>query len=269
MYSQEREFQKTVLLYYKKHGRHDLPWRLERTPFNAFLSETMLQQTQVPRVIEKFNLFRSHFSSFEELAHAPQSQIVSLWQGLGYNRRALYLHRSAQLVVEKFGGYLPASPEELLKLPGIGPATARSLSVYAFNTPVPFIETNIRAVYIHHFFQDREGVHDSELLPIVEKTLDQVDPYQWYSALMDYGTMLKSKHNNPARKSYHHVKQSKFEGSKRQIRGKVIRLLSEIGDIKKEKLLFFLRDDRAEAIVKKLVEEKMVEERRGSLSLKH
>jgi len=268
MNREESFFQKLVLQYFEKNGRHDLPWRMNRTPFNALLSEIMLQQTQVPRVIEKFNLFTSKYNSFEELASAPQSEIVSDWQGLGYNRRSLFLHRSAQQIVSEFEGVLPRSVEQLRTLPGIGPATAASISVYAHNLPIPFIETNVRAVYIHHFFADKNGVSDDELFPIVERTLLLEEPYRWYSALMDYGTMLKVEHKNPARKSVHHVRQSRFHGSTRQIRGKVIRLLVELGQVQKDRLLVFLKDDRSRSAIEDLCEEMMVEEQRGVLFLK-
>ncbi len=263
----EKKFQTTVKSYYDKNGRDNLPWRLERTPFNAFLSEVMLQQTQVPRVIEKFTLFRSEFDSFYELANAPQNQIVKLWQGLGYNRRALFLHRACQMIVKDFNGELPKNRVDLEKLPGIGPATSASLMVYAHNSPVAFIETNIRAVYIHHFFKESSDIHDEQLLPLIEKTLDTHDPYHWYSALMDYGTMIKSEFKNPSRRSKHHSVQSQFEGSLRQVRGAVLRELSNNGSLKHDILRSAINDDRYDEVVTKLIAEKFIVEHNNMLHL--
>lgn len=262
------EFIQQVYEYYESHGRKQLPWRVERTPFNAFLSEVMLQQTQVPRVIEKFNLFKERFNSFEELANAPQSQIVMLWQGLGYNRRALYLHKAAKMIVSDFNGELPSSPSDLQKLPGIGPATAASISVYAHNQPHPYIETNIRAVFIHHFFAEQELISDEEILPLVKETLDYADPYNWYSALMDYGTMIKSIHKNPSRKSKNHTVQSRFEGSRRQVRGKIIKILSENSGISLSSLSKKINDERSESVIRELINEAFIEELSGKLLLK-
>jgi A/G-specific adenine glycosylase len=253
-------FQKKILDYYIEKGRHDLPWRRERTPFTAFLSEVMLQQTQVLRVVDKFEAFRRRFSSFADLAHAPQGDIIRLWQGLGYNRRALFLHRAAQKIVVEHGGQLPENSEDLLSLPGIGPATAASLQVYAFNHPVVFIETNIRAVYIFHFFSDKTSVTDAEIRPLVEETLDYSDPYSWYSALMDYGVMIKRNYPNPSRKSRHHVKQSVFAGSRRQVRGRILTLLSTTGKMSRKHLVSTVDDHRAASVIEELVSEGFLRE---------
>ena len=220
-----KAFQKTVWGYYAK-NRRAMPWRDVITPYRVFVSEIMLQQTQVARVMEKFPQFLKLFPSFKALAEAPLQSVLSAWQGMGYNRRALYLKKAAEAVVHDYSGRLPHNPEDLEKLAGIGPATARSIAVFAFNNPEAFIETNIRAVFLHHFFAGRSGVSDNELLPFVEKALDTKNPREWYYALMDYGTMLKKTNKNPSRASAHHVKQSKFEGSVRETRGKIVKLLA-------------------------------------------
>lgn len=218
---------KKVYAHYEKAGRSELPWRKEPTPYRVYISEVMLQQTQVDRVIPLFNRFIEKLPDFHALAAVDQPMLLSLWQGLGYNRRALFLKRAAQVVCEQFGGELPQNRRDLLSLPGIGEATSGSLMVYAFNAPEVYIETNIRTVYIHEFFADKTDIPDSELLPLIEASLKGEEPFQWYSALMDYGTMLKKQIPNPSRKSKHHVKQSKFEGSDRQIRGAILRSLLE------------------------------------------
>ena len=183
----------------------------------------MLQQTQVDRVAERFPLFIERFPTIAALAEADFAHVMQAWQGLGYNRRARYLHEASKVIVAEHKGRIPKSPELLITLPGIGKNTAASIAAFGFGYPSVFIETNIRSVIIHHFFLGRDDVRDDEIIPLVEETLDRDDPYSWYSALMDYGTHLKSIHGNPSRRSSHHVKQSKFEGSDRQIRGRIMR----------------------------------------------
>jgi A/G-specific adenine glycosylase len=231
-----RSFRRKIYSYYQTHGRA-LPWRTTRNPYHILISEVMLQQTQVDRVIQKYCEFMAGFPDFKTLAEAPLRNILQVWQGMGYNRRALYLKKIAEAVVEKFNGRLPGTVEALTGLPGIGRNTACSIAAFAFNKPVVFIETNIRSVFIHLFFSDRADVHDREILPLVEKTLDAEHPRQWYSALMDYGVMLKKTNPNPSRKSAHHQKQSKFEGSNRQSRGMIIKLLTESPAITEAELI--------------------------------
>lgn len=261
-------FRRTVLRYFDAHQR-DLPWRHTRNPYCVLVSEIMLQQTQVDRVVDKYTEFITRFPTVQSLAAAPLAEVLKTWQGLGYNRRALFLHRAAQVLVRDFGGVLPQEPEVLRSLPGIGPATARSIAVYAFNRPEVFIETNIRAVIIHHFFGDRADVRDEEILPIVEKTLDRKNPWQWYSALMDYGATLKKQHTNPARRSAHHVRQSTFEGSDRQIRGAILRALVKGEAMKMPALVKAAGGEagRVRGIVESMVVEGLVCVRRGVVSV--
>jgi A/G-specific adenine glycosylase len=221
-------FQKKIWEYYHANKR-DFTWRSEISPYRVFVSEVMLQQTQTQRVAQKFEPFLEAFPSFEALAKAPQAEVLRMWQGLGYNRRALGLYRSAQIIVAEHGGVLPNNPEVLKTLPGIGPATAASLCAFAFNTPTVFIETNVRAVFLHYFFPHQGDISDKQLLPLVQEAVDHANPRQWYYALMDYGVMLKKTLPNPSRKSKHHTTQSKFEGSERQIRGMILRYLAHNG----------------------------------------
>ena len=222
--SKTKEFQELIWDYYHDNAR-DMPWREDPNPYGVVVSEVMLQQTQVSRVMEKFPEFVGRFDGFMSLAQASPADVITVWQGLGYNRRALNLHRLAKMVVDEYGGELPSDPSDLVKLPGIGPGTAGSIAAFAFDAPVVFIETNIRRVFIHHFFEDREGVDDKELMPLVEEALDKEHPREWYYALMDYGTYLAKTVPNPNRRSRHHTRQSKFEGSDRQIRGAILRAL--------------------------------------------
>ncbi len=220
-----RAFQKLIYHYYQEHGRI-FPWRMTHNPYYILISEIMLQQTQTERVIQKYEQFIDSFPDFSSLAEVPLRKILKIWQGLGYNRRAIALKRIAQTVMTRFHGNLPSSLEELTTLPGIGRATASAICAFAFNQPVVFIETNIRRVFIHHFFQNRNSVNDTEILPLVEKTLDTSNPRKWYFALMDYGVTIKKERPNPNRRSAHYQKQIRFEGSNRQIRGMILRTLT-------------------------------------------
>mgnify|MGYP002624450157 CR=1 FL=1 len=218
------KFTEHVWSFYKDHNR-SFPWRETTDPYEIMVSEFMLQQTQTDRVVPKYEEFLNSFPSIETLAKASQSEVLKYWQGLGYNRRALYLHRTANEIRSRFNGIFPENITDLETLPGIGPYTSAAIATFAFNQPHVFIETNIRTVYIHHFFEDKEGIDDTQLMPLIEETLDQQNPREWYYALMDYGSYLKKQHPNPNRKSKHYTKQSKFEGSLRQVRGAILREL--------------------------------------------
>jgi len=217
-------FQKRVYDHYDNHGR-DLPWRKRVTPYRVLVSEIMLQQTQVDRVIAKYRIFLAAFPDFPTLAKASLPKLLKIWQGMGYNRRALALKALAQAVVSEHKGKLPSDPEVLVKLPGIGKYTAGAVSAFAFNKPVVFMDTNIRRVYIHEFLHDRRNIHDDELVPLVRQTLDTKNPRKWYNALMDYGSMLKKEQVNPNKRSAHYTRQSPFENSNRQVRGMILKVL--------------------------------------------
>jgi A/G-specific adenine glycosylase len=222
--AQVRSFRKKIYNHYRAEGR-DLPWRRNINPYRVLVSEIMLQQTQVERVIEKYPEFLKAFPDFHTLADAALPKLLTIWSGMGYNRRALALRTLAQKVIDDHRGRLPSDPALLITLPGIGKYTAGAVSAFAFNKPMVFMDTNIRRVYIHEFLHDQENIHDDELIPYVEHTMDKVNPRKWYNALMDYGTMLKQKCANPNRKSAHYVRQSPFENSNRQVRGKILKLL--------------------------------------------
>lgn len=204
----------------------EMPWREDVQPYYVLVSELMLQQTQVDRVIPKFDAFIARFPDISSLAQAPLSDVLLLWQGLGYNRRAKYLHDSAKMVLADFDGVFPSAKPELLLLPGVGPNTAGAILNYAFNAPTVFIETNVRTVYFHHFFPEGDKVSDTQLLPLIEETIDKEHPREFYWALMDYGSWLKRQGAGKITQSHHYVKQSKLEGSVRQVRGQIIARLT-------------------------------------------
>jgi A/G-specific adenine glycosylase len=217
----------------------------------------MLQQTQVERVLKKYPAFVRRFPDVLALSVSPLAVVLAQWQGLGYNRRAKHLWKTAQEIVSRHQQKVPETEAELRRLPGIGHATAGAVMAFAFNAPVVFIETNIRRAYIHHFFHDRTGVQDSEILPLVEKTLDRANPRDWYYALMDYGAMLKKQAPNPNRRSAHYTRQAPFEGSDRQMRGRIVRSLLEQGPTSKKKLssLVGIDQERLDRILSGLEQE--------------
>ncbi len=237
-----QDFQQMVLSYYKEHGR-DLAWRHTSDPYQILVSEIMLQQTQVERVAVKFPEFIRAFPDFAALASASLEDILSVWQGMGYNRRAISLQKCAERVMREYHGRFPADIDALATFPGIGRATASSIGAFAFSMPVVFIETNIRRVFIHYFFPRSPTVSDAEILPLVEQTLYRPDPRTWYWALMDLGSALKKTVINPNRRSAHYTKQSPFEGSDRKIRGIILKILLTEHSLEEDELLVRLHED--------------------------
>jgi A/G-specific adenine glycosylase len=256
-------FQDTVWEYYAAHGRHDLPWRQPAAdggfdPYMILVSEIMLQQTQVTRVWPKYVAFLEQFPDAATLARAPLGDVLVAWQGLGYNRRAKFLWQAAGMVMEQFDGRFPSSLKELIRLPGVGANTAGAVMAYAYDEPVAFVETNIRTVFIHHFFADATDVPDREVLALVTAALpSDGSARQWYWALMDYGTHIKQTVGNTSRASRSYVRQSPFQGSRRQVRGAVIRELGVRG-LSREALAERVNDPRLEEVLADLESEGLV-----------
>jgi len=266
--TQIKTFQKKIYNFYKINKR-DLLWRRHITPYRVLVSEIMLQQTQVPRVITKFPLFIKQFPDFNALSHASLKEILIAWQGMGYNRRAKYLKEIADIMMNEYKGRLPRNIEKLEMLPGIGKNTASSIMAFAYNKPVIFIETNIRSVYIHEFFHDAIDIHDKELLPFIEQTQDIIHPRDWYSALMDYGSFLKQEFGNPNRKSKHYNKQKTFEGSDRQLRGRILKLLTIHDRLSQIDIVQKLGgcQKRVQHVLYNLATEKLIKQKKGIYSL--
>ncbi len=215
-----------ALLVDKAHELYrSMPWRDDTRPYYVLVSELMLQQTQVDRVIPKFIAFITAFPDEQVLARASLAEVLVLWQGLGYNRRAKFLHDAARQVVE-WGGF-PTEPHDLQRLPGVGPNTAGAICAYAFNQPALFVETNVRSVYLHHYFADSDVVDDTQIKEVLARTIDTEHPREFYWALMDYGSTLKRQGVGGIRRSKHYKKQSALKGSVREIRGQIIATLSE------------------------------------------
>lgn len=226
----------------------------------------MLQQTQVARVIPKFNEFLINFPDLATLAAAPLSDVLKAWSGLGYNRRAKFLWQAASYVQTELQGVFPSTQPELIKLPGVGKNTAGAILAYAFNEPVVFVETNIRTVYIHHFFQDQTDVPDAAIQDLVAATLDREHPREFYWALMDYGSNLKQTVGNLSRHSKGYAKQSAFEGSRRQVRGQILRALAD-GPKNQQQLSTIVADDRLPEVLQDLLGEQLIQHSHGVWTL--
>jgi len=261
------DFITTLSRYYDGHGRHDMLWRQADstgyfTPYKIMVSELMLQQTQVARVTEKYVDFLTTFPEVQSLAKAELREVLQLWNGLGYNRRAKFIWQAARMVCEDHDGSFPDSLESLVNLPGIGPNTAGAIMAYAYNQPVIFIETNIRTVIIHHFYAGQTDIPDVDIRQAMEQILPRaieegIEPRQFYWSMMDYGSHLKATVGNLSRHSKHYAKQSTFEGSKRQLRGAVIRELTT-GARTAEHLIQHLPDERLTNVINELLHEGMI-----------
>jgi A/G-specific adenine glycosylase len=243
-----------------------MPWRETRNPYRILVSEVMLQQTSVARVMDKYRSFIRAFPSLRSLANARTDDLVAAWKGLGYNRRALSLRAAAQSLVTKHRGKVPRSLEELVALPGIGHATACAVLAYAYDVAFPFAETNIRRVFLHFYFPHRDRVTDGKILPLVEKTLDRENPREWYYALMDYGAMLGRSKENANRRSVRYRLQAPFEGSFRQLRGAVLAAMLTLKKANATRIAQAIgtADERLDKALEQLVAEGFLS-RRGTL----
>lgn len=262
-----KSFQKKIWDFYKKNKR-DFPWRKTFDPYKILISEVMLQQTQTYRVQPKYEAWIKEFPDFETLAKAPFSKVLTLWSGLGYNRRAIYLHKIAKIIcsdVSIRGNIL--NSDFLQTLPGIGKNTAAAIIVFSQNKYLPFVETNIRRTIIHHFFQNKKQVDDKQILSILS-SIDSKKPREWYYALMDYGSFLAKKTVNPNRKSKHYAKQSKFEGSLRQVRGQILKILLKKKSVKIHELETQISANHFATALRQLKKEKFIVLEKGKILLR-
>lgn len=239
-------FRAHVLSQGREHWR-ELPWRGIDDDYAVLVSEVMLQQTQVSRVDGYWQRFLKRFPTLDALAAADNAIVLESWQGLGYNRRALMLKRCAEACAANHGGKLPEGYEALVALPGIGPTTAGGVLAFARNEPCVYLETNVRSVFIHHFFPDEDKVPDRLIVPLVEQTCPQADVRTWYYALLDYGAHLKSTVPNPSRRSAAYSRQSAFEGSRRQKRASIVRFVLGKPGIDAVELLVLLNESEGRA----------------------
>lgn len=292
--AEAQRFRKVVYSYYSRYGRHELPWRNTRSPYRIVVSEFMLQQTQVARVRGRYAQWLDLFPDFEALAAAPLREVLAAWSGLGYNRRARFLHELAKRVCEEYGGRLPADIDSLRTLPGVGEYTAAAIAAFAYEIPVACVETNIRRALIYAFFsvdvdyapqrvsaavspgwpEVAEGVsarrplgrvHDREIRGVANAVLDRDEPRRWNFALMDWGAMIGANTENPNRHSAHYTRQSRFAGSRREVRGAIIRSLSQLSGASVTELSSIngLTSDRLESALSDLAREGLIEQKHG------
>ena len=261
-----RAFIQIVWNYYRRHGRHHLPWRKTQNPYRILVSEMMLQQTQVDRVIPFYGAFLKQFPTPGLLAKASLARVLVAWQGLGYNRRAKMLHQAAKDIVKNG---MPKTAAGLHQLPGVGPYTAAAVAAFAYNQDVVFVETNIRTAIIQQFFKRKTNISDTEILLILEKLLPKGRGREWNLALMDYGAHLKKSgvKLNPASK--HYSKQSPFTGSQREARGAILHALASGPHTKAklEKLLGAERLEQMRKARKTLMQEGLVHKHGGRFIL--
>ena len=239
-------FQNKILERGKKLYR-SFPWRDTKDAYEILISEVMLQQTQVKRVLNYWQSWLQKFPSVQNLAAAPLSYVLEAWQGLGYNRRAINLHICANIICEEHGGCIPTDSKALLALPGIGAATAAGVRVFAFSIPDIYIETNVRTVIIHEFFADENNVSDKKIASVLAKLCPKDETCrEFYYALLDIGADLKAQGIKSARRAKAYTKQAKFEGSHRQKRSFLLRcVLDGISDV--EELTVCLNDEEQKA----------------------
>jgi len=249
-------FQEKILAWYSLNKR-DLPWRKTRDPYSILVSEIMLQQTQVERVIPKFTGWMSAFPDVSSLAKASQRDVLALWSGLGYNRRAMYLHKTAQVIVDEYQGVFPRELQTLQKLPGIGTYTSAAVLCFAYNNQIPVLDTNIKKVITHEFFSGNMPSEEM-LFDVAQKILPVGKAYDWNQALMDYSRIILKDKKIPI------PKQSRFLSSDRYYRGQVVKLLLKIEKISFSGLWDFFQDmnpvekERLHTILEKMHKEQLI-----------
>jgi A/G-specific adenine glycosylase len=271
-----KSFREKVWGFYRAQGRHNLPWRPPSLQirkgvldvYPVMVSEIMLQQTQVSRVLPKFQEWMKQFPNLKTLAEASRKDVLSLWQGLGYTRRAKFLHEAAQEIIKN---RLPKTVAGLESLPGIGHYTARAIATFAWDESYAFVETNIRTVYINHFFKNKEMVTDTEILEVAEQTLDTKYPREWMYALMDYGSYLKSQGKAHNGKANGFTRQSKFKGSVREVRGAIMKFFTQKENLTlRDKKEFEKQFDEKRVVeaLQGLVKDGLIQQQRGGYKIK-
>jgi A/G-specific adenine glycosylase len=266
-------FQKKILDWYTENKR-DLPWRTTREPYRILISEIMSQQTQLLRVVPKYNAWIEKFPKIEFLANAKLSDVLQYWSGLGYNRRALNLKKTAEIIVEKYHCKFPQSEAELKSLPGIGKYTARAVLCFAFDKQITVVDTNVRKVIMTQIINlgigdvsklsladgysgARDfGIKEHVIEDIAEQLLPKGRAYEWNQALMDYAAAVLKNEKIPI------PKQSKFTGSRRYFRGQILKLLLQNKSMSLFELGPLLKKDYSEnesEWLQKILEELMQE----------
>lgn len=266
-----KQFQEKILSWYQENKR-SLPWREVpvRTPvqekaYKVFISEVMSQQTQLSRVVPKYQDWMHAFPMIVDLANAKVADVLHYWSGLGYNRRALNLKKAAEMIVNNFGGKFPMTEKELVSLPGIGKYTARAILCFAFDQQVSVVDTNVRKIIVTQFGVDG---NDQELQEIADQLLPKGKAYDWNQALMDYAAAMLKKEKIAI------PKQSKFLGSHRYYRGQIVKKLLEKKEIKVSELGLLIKKDYTyldnlwlQTLVQELITEGFIVEEQGMVML--
>ena len=261
------EFQKKILTWYHEHQR-DLPWRQTRNPYYIFISEVMSQQTQITRVVPKYETWIETLPTITSLANAPVAQVLQLWSGLGYNRRALNLKKAAEIIDRDFDGKFPQKEEQLLSLPGVGQYTARAILCFAFDQQVAVVDTNVRKVIVTQFLKEESLDNPKTIQAIAEQLVPKRQAYEWNQALMDYaGTVLK-------KEKISIPKQSKFIGSHRYYRGQILKVLLAKKQVSIKDIGVLIKKDYTisekewlEKLLDELIEEGFIINTKGVISL--
>jgi len=248
------QIQHEILSFYADHKR-DLPWRSTTDPYKILLSEFMLQQTQVKRVIDYYIKWIKQWPTILDLSIAPFQDVLSEWIGLGYNRRAQYLHESLKIIVETYDGDVLSAMHDYQKLPGIGNYTARAVRIFAGNDDIATIDTNIRRIFIH-LFHLPTTISDHTLADIAEKCMPRGKSCIWHNALMDYGALKLTSRKTGIKPK---TTQSRFNGSDRQIRGKILRMLLKGPNTYQEfQSTFQIGPSRLNKILSKMKQDQMI-----------
>ena len=259
-----QEFQKKVFSFYQKNKR-DLPWRKTTDPYKILLSELMLQQTQVNRVILFYEKWITRWTTIDALASATRSEVLQAWMGLGYNSRAINLHKTAQKIVTEFDRDVLEAMKQYEEIPGVGRYTSQAVQIFSTNADFVTVDTNIRRIFIKEFNLP-EKVSDKELWKLAEKCLPIGKSRDWHNALMDYGALhLTSKKTGIKPKT----QQSRFEGSDRQLRARVLRILLQ-GDESLTNMSRTLNvaSSWLQRILEKLVSEEIISKKNNRYYLK-
>jgi A/G-specific adenine glycosylase len=256
-------FQKKVSSFYKR-NRRQLPWRNTTDPYNILLSELMLQQTQVNRVILYYAKWITKWPTIDALASASLTEILDAWMGLGYNTRAVNLHKTARKIVTKFNSDVLEGMKHYKDLPGVGKYTSQAVQIFSANADIITVDTNIRRIFINEFNLS-EKVTDKALWELAGRCLPRGKSRDWHNALMDYGALFLTAKKTGIKPK---TKQSRFEGSDRQIRARILRcLLKEKMSLSELEKTLEIEQMRLRQILDKMSTEKIVMEKNNSYQL--
>jgi A/G-specific adenine glycosylase len=259
-----RWFQKKIFSFYEKNKR-DLPWRKTTDPYKILLSELMLQQTQVKRVVLYYEKWIKKWPTIDALASASLPEVLQMWMGLGYNSRAVNLHKTVRKIVAQFGCDVIEAMKQYKELPGIGRYTSQAVQIFSTNADLVTVDTNIRRIFISEFALPIT-ITDMELWGIAETCLPRGKSRDWHNALMDYGALHLTAQKTGIKPK---TQQSRFEGSDRQVRAKILRcLLQKSMSLSEMETTFKLEQGRLQPILKKMIHENIIEKRNTTYQLK-